>query len=124
MQLVDTNVFIDHLRGYAPATAFFELSKENNIIFSAVTETEIIVGKQCSENKKKEEILQFLSKWQKIDVNNPIAVRAGDLAREYGLELADAIIAASALINNAELLTRNVGDFKSIPNLIIKKPYQ
>lgn len=123
MQLVDTNIFIDHLRGYAPATAFFESLNENNIIFSAISEAEIIVGKQCSEKKKKEEILQFLKKWQKIDVNNPIAIKAGDLAREYGIEFADAFIAATALINKAELLTRNVIDFKNVPDLIVKSPY-
>lgn len=123
MQLVDTNIFIDHLRGYAPATAFFESLNENNIIFSAISEAEIIVGKQCSEKKKKEEILQFLKKWQKIDVNNPIAIKAGDLAREYRIEFADAFIAATALINKAELLTRNVIDFKNVPDLIVKSPY-
>jgi len=123
MQLVDTNIFIDHFRGYAPATVFFESLDKNNVIFSAISESEIIAGKKCSENKKKEEILQFLGKWHKIDVNNPIAVKAGDLAREYGIELADAIIAASALINKSELLTRNVGDFNNIPDLIVKNPY-
>ncbi len=123
MQLVDTNIFIDHFRGHEPATAFFESLDENSIIFSAISEAEIIIGKQCSENRKKEKILQFLRRWQKIDVNNPIAVKAGDLAREYGIELADAFIAATALVHKAELLTRNISDFSKIPNLKIKAPY-
>ena len=123
MQLVDTNIFIDHFRGYAPATAFFESLDEDNIIFSALSEAEVIAGKQCSEVEKKEEILQFLRKWLKIDANNPIAIKAGDLVREYGMGLADAFIAATAILYKAELLTRNVNDFSKIEGLRVRSPY-
>jgi len=123
MQLIDTNIFIDHLRGYAPATVFLRSLNKANVIFSAVSEAEVIAGKQCSEEKKKEEILQFLRQWQKIDANNPIAVKAGDLTREYGIELADAFVAATAVLYNAELLTRNLNDFKIIKGLKVKSPY-
>lgn len=123
MRLIDTNIFIDHLRDYAPATVFLDSLDREVIIFSAVSEAEIIAGKQCGELKKKEEILQFLRKWQKIDVNNQIAVKAGDLTREHDMELADAIIAATALVHGAELLTRNVNDFKQVKELKVKSPY-
>ena len=123
MQLIDTNIFIDHFRGHALATDFFESLDQDNIIFSAISEAEIITGKQCNELKKKEEILQFLRKWQKIDANNSIAIKAGDLAREYSMELADAFIAATAILHKAELLTRNVRDFKQIKELRVKSPY-
>lgn len=123
MEILDTTIFIDHLRGYKPATDFLESIDENKIIFSAVSEAEVIAGKQCSEEKKKEEILQFLGKWKKIHINNEVAVKAGDLTRLYGIEIADAIIAATALLNDAELLTRNIGDFKKIKELKVRKPY-
>src|SRR5690242_3139548 len=35
----------------------------------------------------------------------------------------DAIIAATALVNNLTLLTRNLSDFKQIPNLKIINPF-
>ena len=60
----------------------------------------------------------------KIDVTNPIAVKAGDLTREHGLELADSFIAATALLYKAELLTRNVKDFQNIEGLTVKEPYK
>jgi len=39
---------------------------------------------------------------------------AGDLKRKYNFLLPDAIIAATALHNNMEILTRNLKDFKKI----------
>ncbi len=124
MQLIDTNIFIDHFRGYKPATIFLESLDKDDIIFSAITEAEIIAGKQCSEEKKKREILEFLMRWQKKEVNNQIAIKAGDLTREYGMELADAFVAATAILYDTELLTRNVKDFSNIPNLIVRDPFQ
>lgn len=45
---------------------------------------------------------------------------AADLRRDYRIEFADATIAATALTMNAILLTRNVRDFKRIPNLSVQ----
>src|SRR3989344_9397721 len=97
MMLIDTNIFVDHLRGYAPAVAFFEsLVSKENILFSAITEAELIAGQECKEKIKKEGVLQFLSQWNKIIVPNQIAVLAGDLSRDKGINLPDALIAATA----------------------------
>jgi len=122
MRLVDTNVFIDHFRNYSLATAFFE-SLDEESIFSAISEAELISGQQCALPEKKKYILQFLGRWRKIEVSNQIAVLAGDIVREHPIELADAIIAATALIHKAELLTRNVKHFSMIKNLVVKSPY-
>jgi len=122
MRLVDTNVFIDHLRNYSRATAFFE-SLDREDIFSAITEAELISGQQCALPEKKSDVLQFLGHWRKIEVTNQIAVLAGDIVREHSIELADAIIAATALIHKAELLTRNVKHFSMIQGLKVKSPY-
>ena len=125
MEVIDTNIFIDHFRGYAPATAFFE-SLKGDAIFSAITETEILTGNQCAIAEKRRDTLQFMAKLRKINVDNPIALLAGDLSREYGkygLELGDAIIAATAIIHKAELLTKNIRDFEKIKELKVSKPY-
>ncbi len=124
IRLLDTDMFIDHFRGHPPSIEFFKSIRGSpDIIFSAVTETELIAGKECNDSKKKEMLIQFLHQFNKIEVTNQIAVLAGDIIREYGLDVPDAIIAASAIIYNAELLTRNVKDFKNIKNLKIRNPY-
>src|SRR3989338_7574048 len=105
MILIDTNIFVDHLRGHLPAIKFFNsLSKEENI-------------------KRKELTLQFLHRWNKIIISNQIAVLAGDIKRNFDLEMPDAIIAATARVNNADLLTKNIKDFKKVPYLKVKSPY-
>jgi len=125
MKVIDSSIFIDHFRGHPPATSFFE-SLSDLALFSAVTETELLTGNQCSIAETRKKILQFLAKFEKISVDNPIAQLAGDLSREHranGLELGDALIAATAIINKAELLTRNVRDFEKIKDLRVRSPY-
>ena len=56
-------------------------------------------------------------------VDNPISLLAGDIGRRYGLAVPDAVIAATALMNNAELITKNIKDFKKITELRQRSPY-
>lgn len=122
--LIDTNVFIDHLRNFKPAVAFFEsIIGRPNIFFSAITETELFAGKENNDLEKREKLLHFVYQWNKIKVDNPLAAMAGDISRKYGLSVPDAIIAASAIINDLTLITRNIKDFDKVQNLSIKSPY-
>ena len=124
MMLIDTNIFIDHLRNYTPAVHFFEsVLGRDNIIFSAITETELLIGKANDDAAKKEKLLHFLNRWNKKVVDNPISLLAGDIGRKYGLDVPDAIIAATALINNAELITKNTRDFRKVTELRQSSPY-
>ncbi len=125
MKVIDSSIFIDHFRGYPSATSFFE-SLIDEALFSAITETELLTGSQCATAETRKNILQFLAKFEKVNVDNSIAQLAGDLSREHknnGLEIGDALIAATALINKAELLTRNLKDFEKIKGLKVKSPY-
>ncbi len=124
MLLLDTNIFIDYFREYKPSIDFFNNIKDKMIIFSAITEAELIAGKACNDKSKREVVIGFLNKWKKIEVNNPIAVLAGDICRNNdNIETADAIIAATAIINKAELLTKNVKHFDKIEGLRVRSPY-
>ncbi len=50
-------------------------------------------------------------------------VRAFELKRRKKIKLADAVIAATALLNNLKLATRNVDDFKGIEGLEVLNPF-
>src|SRR3989338_10979905 len=110
--VLDTDIFIDLLRGFEKAKKYFEeLSREDNIIYySAVTEIELISGKECNRIEKRAEIIKILSQFSKIPVDNRIALKSGDFRREYGVAFTDATIAATAFAMKANLVTRNVDD--------------
>ena len=122
--LIDTNIFVDYLRGYAPAQRFFDLlDPDDEVVFSAITETEILAGSANNDDKIREKTMLLLKQWTKLSLNNPAAMFAGDLRREYGLAIPDAIIAAMSRAYNAELITRNVKDFQHVPDLRVRAPY-
>lgn len=52
-----------------------------------------------------------------VPVDSQLGRVAAYVRRSHGLKLADSIIAATALVNGTTLLTRNVRDFRNVPNL-------
>jgi len=53
-------------------------------------------------------------------IDRSIAERAGRVAREFGLRLPDALIAATALERNLQLSTRNLKDFDKVRGLRLR----
>lgn len=122
MKVVDTDIFIDFFRGFPQAIPYFK-EHADEILFSAITEGELLSGEICNNLNQKEKVFHLLSQFEKIPVDNPLIQIAADLRRTYGLELPDTIIAASALVTNSTLITRNIKDFRRIQNLQVEKPY-
>ena len=111
--LVDTNVFIDHLNG----SRRFEPG-EDRVWYSVVTRFELFASKQVSED-----VLQLLlSPFTEITIDRDVAERAGRLRRTLSIRTPDALIAASALEYGLTLLTSNVKDFRTVPELQISAP--
>ena len=124
MILIDTNIFVDHLRNYAPAVNFFKSIESSNIvIFSAITEAELLAGKANEDSYKREKLLHFLHQWSKKTIDNQVSVFAGDISRNHRLAIPDAIIAATSILNNAELVTKNAKDFGKVNGLKVRIPY-
>lgn len=123
--VLDTDIFVDFLRGFEKAKKFFEEIKNGDyvIYFSAVTEAELISGKECNKIERKAEILKILENFNKVLVSNEIAIKAGDFSRVYNVETADAIIAATSFFMKADLVTRDVEDYKRVKEISLKVPY-
>ncbi len=58
-----------------------------------------------------------------VPLTDAIAERAITLRRQRRMKLGDSIIAATAVALDAELVTRNVGDFRHIPDLRLIDPF-
>ena len=123
--VIDTNIFIDNLRGLESARRFFDSMRSagHSMYYSAITEAELLSGKECENEEKVERLLELLSIGEKILVTNEIAKSAGAIRRKYNLTLLDALIAATALSIGSVLYSRNIGAFKAIPDLETKEPY-
>lgn len=110
--LVDTDVFIDHLRGAA------ELRPgRNRLHYSVITRAELFAGSTATALAS-----QLLAPFREVAVDRDVAERAGRIVREFGLRLPDALIAATALEKGLQLSTRNVSDFDKVRGLRIKAP--
>ena len=123
--LLDSDIFIDVLRGFRPARDFVQnlIKSEQNVFFSAITETELLAGSECDDAKKKDNALHLLFPFKKIIVENRIAQMAGDIRRTYSLQVPDAIIAASALLTQSTLISRNAKDFEKVKELKMMQQY-
>ncbi|HIJ97601.1 TPA: PIN domain-containing protein [archaeon] len=123
--LLDSDIFIDALRYFEPATKFLKSLTESNapVFFSAVTEAELISGQACADLAIKLKTLDMLSLFAKIPVTNKTAITAGDFRRTYGVTLQDSFIAATAFHLGAEVLTRNLQDFSKIKEISARRPY-
>lgn len=123
--VIDSDIFVDQLRGFSKAKEFFNKVKsvEFNPSFSAITESELISGKECNNVDKKQKVLDLLSLASKVNVNNKIALLAGDYRRRYNAPLIDAIIAATAYFMKASLISRNSEHYKKIKDIKLYKPY-
>lgn len=62
----------------------------------------------------------FLDLFLLVPVDAAVANEAARIRREHGLKLPDALIAATALLGNASLMTANAKDFRrvALPSLI------
>ena len=110
--LLDTDVFIDHLRGAAEIRPAM-----NRLHYSVITRAELFAGNTATNLAA-----QLLAPFRELPVDRAIAERAGRVAREFGLRLPDAIIAATALVSGLQLSTRNVKDFNRVRGLRLRAP--
>lgn len=116
--LPDTDVLVDFFRGYSKAVAFVN-AHSARIILSAIVVAELYAGVKGDEEKA---ILEnFISLFRVVPVCAAIAKAGGcykrDYGKSYGVGLADAILAATAEAENAELKTLNTRHYPMLKNL-------
>lgn len=116
--LVDTNVLVDFFRGHKGAVTFVD-KHADRIALSAVVVAELYASVRAG--REQETLDEFVSICQVIPITAEIASSAGLLKRKFGkshgVGLADAILAATAEAENAELATLNVKHYPMFKNL-------
>ena len=123
--VVDTSLLVDKFRG-GPAWKRFEKTAAGNseVNLSTVGYFEIFSGESTRGSEKMGEIREFLRQFEKVDITEGIATRAGEMARDYKLDidLPDFIVAATAIEIGAEVVTLNRKHFAQVPGLRLYSP--
>ena len=106
--LIDTDVFVDHLRGARPLELSGDVAS-----YSTITRCELFAGTSADEPV----IDLLLSPFRELPVDRHIAELAGRTRRTTGIRTPDALIAATALAHGLLLKTRNARDFRRVAGL-------
>jgi predicted nucleic acid-binding protein len=123
--LWDTNTVVYYLQQQYPPNAekFIDtiLSVDFPII-SAITEIELLCWKT---NTKQDELLlkKFIDEATIIELESAIKTKTADIRKVHKIKLPDAIIAATAIVFDLTLLTRNLSDFKNIKDVLTFDPH-
>lgn len=121
MKLVDTTVAIDHLRGVPAAVDLLTALTDagDDLAASELVRFELLAGIRTKELTAFED---FCSALHWAEVTEDVTRVAGHLARRYrrshsGIGAVDYLIAATAIVVDADLLTTNVRHFPMITRL-------
>lgn len=125
--VVDTNILIDYVNGYAPWFKNLVVSPlDFCITLPTIVIAEYFASKTFEEEKETIEIEQTFNLFTKQDLTENIAKILGRILRRKTYiataGLGDLIIASTSIFLNAELATRNKKDFAKIPGLTFFDP--
>lgn len=122
--LLDSSILIDFLRvKNKKDSLLFKLTEGNYQLYIAIiTHTELYSGKSVWEKKRAYlEVKDLFSRITILPVTEEISEKSGEIKAKFNLNIADAIIAATAIFTNLELVTLNTKDFKKVKGLKILK---
>lgn len=124
--LIDSDVLIDHLRGYGCARDFIDVLLLDGacVCFSVVSEAEIYSNVRPGEEPAVQALFDSL---YRVNVDGRVARKAGAYRARYfhtdGLTLPDALIAAGASASGSSLVTRNARHYP-MPGVEVVVPYE
>ncbi|HUZ61493.1 MAG TPA: type II toxin-antitoxin system VapC family toxin [Hanamia sp.] len=118
--LLDTNPVIDFFNSSLPiAGKNFIAGIEPTI--SIISYIELLSNKNIPKLEWNQ-LLDFVQIAVIYDLKKEIVEQTIILRQNFKIKTPDAIVAATALVHNKKLITRNISDFKNIPGLTIIDP--
>ena len=116
--LLDTDVLVDFFRGHSKAVAFVN-AHSDQIILSSIVVAELYAG--VKGDAEQVALEDFVSLFRVVPVDAEVAKTGGlhkrDYGKSHGVGLADAILAATAAAENAELKTLNTKHYPMLKGL-------
>jgi len=118
--LYDTNVFIDYFSDRLEDLDLFneKFIIENEVLISPVVRMELLSHPDITDDEDKL-FTELLDNFESVEIDFEVEKETILLRRKYKLKLPDAIIAASAIIEDAVLVTNDKKDFSKVSELKI-----
>lgn len=118
--LIDSNILI--YAGEPRYTVLREFIKVHSPVLSIVSYIEVL-GYDKLTDEQRQYFNEFFTIAPIILVTQQIADKAVTLRQQRKMSLGDSIIAATALVEDHTLVTRNTEDFKWITDLTLHNPF-
>jgi tRNA(fMet)-specific endonuclease VapC len=121
--VVDTGLFIDHLRAKDKTrTSLVSLLKDNVLCVSSLTVYELYCGATSIE--KRADVATLLTNVNELLVDRSVAIKAADIYRTLKqknqlIGPADVLIAATALVHGLPIKTLNYNHFNRVDGLVL-----
>lgn len=121
--LIDSNIWIYAAAGEACVIGFLDnIADAQWIGYSAISRLELF-GFPDLEPEDEGTLQKLLAFGAEVAVSSEVIDRAIVFRKETAVKTPDAIVAATAAVTNATLVTRNTDDFKTIKGLTILNPF-
>jgi predicted nucleic acid-binding protein len=91
---------------------------DEEINISLITKIELLGFSNVKQN-----LVDFVSCANVLALTDEVVSKTIELRRKYKRKLPDIIIAATAIVHNLTIATRNVADFQNIDNLSVWNPW-
>lgn len=120
--LCDSNIII---YGAEPNATYLDTYLQHpNACIASITRIEVLgfPGFAWLDSKRQQRLQELLESLIELPLNDVIIQQAILLRQQRKMSLGDAIIAATAIVFNLPLITRNYSDFKHIAKLVIINP--
>jgi toxin FitB len=118
--LIDSNVIIEYLGQTFPSEVSKKLTtiidKEFNISF--INRIEVLGFASADQNEE-----DFIETSSIYYIDEEIINQTVRLRKDHKIKVPDAIVAATAIVYELVLLTRNTADFKNIKHLKVENPW-
>ncbi len=120
LTIVDSDILIEASRGKSEAIdCLMRLEKTSKLAISVVTQLELTVG--CRDKIELRDLEKFLKRYEILKITDQISDKAVEVVKRYylshGLLIPDGLIAATALIYDEPLISKNQRDFRFIKDL-------
>lgn len=122
--LIDTNTVIDYLGKKLPDSIMEFINSVIDAVpnISVVTKIEVLSFNTTDEHYQL--LTNFMNDATVLDLTENIVDKSIEIRKSNRTKLPDSIIAATALVYDLILITRNVADFKNIQGLLVIDPHR